>query len=84
MKKSQIGFHHGAAALPFKDSWQKRVGSVLLVYTTEAWPGGGGFHHTLECRQGGGNVVLTAQTTYQLRREEVEKLPRFVDYAPPS
>lgn len=61
-----------------KDKWEKTVGDVTVMYTTQG-ARGEGYIHDCECQRGEFARAASLETRgNQLSREEIEKLPRFV------
>ena len=82
MAKGKIGFIQEAPVdkRRVKDSWEKRTGNLTVVYWTEGVVGSG-YIHNCECRCGNTVTSTSTQTSGQrLTREEIERLPRLVEW----
>jgi hypothetical protein len=82
MAKGKIGFVQEAPTdkLRVKDSWEKKIGNVTVVYSTEGVVGSG-YIHNVECRRANAATATSTQTSGQrLTREEIERLPRLAEW----
>jgi len=82
MAKGKIGFVQEAPVdkLRVKDSWEKKIVNVTVVYSTEGVVGSGHIHN-VECRRGNTATATSTQTSgRRLTRQEIEQLPRLVEW----
>jgi hypothetical protein len=82
MAKGKIGFVQQAPVdkRRVRDSWEKETGHLTVVYSTEGVVGSG-YIHSCECRRGNTITATSTQTSGQrLTREEIERLPRLVEW----
>jgi len=64
---------------PVSDRWEKKIGNVTVIYSTEGTLGVG-YNHSCECRRGDSSTGTSTQTSgKRLTRDEIEKLPRLVE-----
>jgi hypothetical protein len=62
------------------DTWERKIGNVTVVYSTEGTLGVG-YVHGCECRMGESSTGTSTQTSgKRLRRDEIEKLPRLAEW----
>ena len=65
---------------PVSDTWEKKVGNVSVVYSTEGIVGVG-YSHSCDCQRGDSSTGTSTQTSgKRLTRDEIEKLPRLVEW----
>jgi hypothetical protein len=80
MGKGEFGFVHGAPESP-ETKWEKKLPDGLSVIYTITRVGGGVFIYDCERKRGDTSVKISAQNSgTQLTPEQVEKLPRFVEF----
>jgi hypothetical protein len=61
------------------DTWEKKVGNVTVIYSTQG-TFGFGYIHNCECKREDSNTATSTQTSgKQLTRDEFEKLPRLAE-----
>jgi hypothetical protein len=64
---------------PVSDTWEKKIGNVTVIYTTEGIVGSG-YIHNCECLRGDSSTKTSTQTSgKRLTRDEIEKLPRLAE-----
>jgi hypothetical protein len=74
MAKGEFGFVHSAPP-PYKDSWTRTIEGETFTYTIEQREDGG-YDYSCCC----GSATVHAQTTGKREQDEVERLPRFIEF----
>jgi hypothetical protein len=78
MDKGPIGFGHGDAKSA-ETKWEKKLGNATVIYT-KICVEGGFFIYNCECRRGDAAKTTSWQTSSDMPPDEVEQIPRFVDF----
>jgi len=78
MAKAQIGFVHDALQNP-ETKWERMLDDATVIYT-KTCVGGDFFIYDCECRRGSTTTVTSWQTSSDMSADEVEEIPRFVDF----
>jgi hypothetical protein len=78
MDKRQIGFGRGVAKSP-ETKWEKKLDDATVTYT-KITVGGGFFIYECKCRRGATITVTSWQALSDMPQDEVEQIPRFVDF----
>ena len=74
----KIGFGHGAPQNP-QTIWEKKLGDAIVIYT-KICVEGGFFIYDCNCRRGSITTATSWQTSSDMPPNEVELIPRFVDF----
>jgi hypothetical protein len=77
-KERKIGFGHGTPKNP-ETIWEKKLGDATVVYT-KICVESGLFIYDCECTRGSITTATSWQTSSDLPPDEVELIPRFVDF----
>ena len=82
MAKGKISFIQNAPTdkSRVKDSWERNIRGVTLVYS-KAGVAGSGFTYNCEYRHGDVTSATSTQSTQHLTHAEIEALPQFVEFA---
>lgn len=81
MTKAQIGFVHDApnSTKNPETKWQRKLNDAIVIYTKTCVEGGF-FIYDCECRRGDATEVTSWQTSSDMLPDEVEQIPRFIDF----
>ena len=78
MAKTQIGFVLDAPEHP-RSKWERKLDDSTVIYT-KTCVGGDFFIYDCECRRGATTTATSWQTSSDMPPDEVEGIPRFVDF----
>jgi hypothetical protein len=79
MAKVGIGFSHGAPENP-ETKWEKKPTEGALVIYTKTHRPGCDFLYTCQLKRGNTDLTVSWETQSNLTRDEVERIPWFVDF----
>jgi hypothetical protein len=79
MAKGEIGFRHGSAETP-EMKWERKPTVGALVIYTKTHPLGCDFLYTCQLKRGDLDLTTKWETPSDLTRDEVERIPWFVDF----
>jgi hypothetical protein len=78
MSKPELGFDHGTPEGP-EEKWEQTLpDGPKVLYSKKRW--GEGFLYGCKCVHVDASIETSFETPDELNREQVEELPRFVDF----
>jgi hypothetical protein len=78
MPKPEFGFDHGTPQRP-EEKWEQTLpDGPKVLYSKQRWREG--FLYGCKCVHVDASIETSFETLEELNREQVEELPRFVDF----